>query len=99
MKRAVVMRNDFTVDLSGWYPSRAMQRRDLIKLSPLALASTAIGHRALAETPPAPSQEAIFNVRAFGATGDGRTVDTPAINKAIAAVAEAGGGTLVISAG
>jgi polygalacturonase len=76
-----------------------MQRRDLIKLSPLALASTAIGHRALAETPPAPSQEAIFNVRAFGATGDGKTVDTPAINKAIEAVAAAGGGTLVFPAG
>ena len=35
-----------------------------------------------------------------GATGDGRTVDSPAINKAIEAVAAAdGGGTLVFPAG
>ena len=40
-----------------------------------------------------------FNVRAFGATGDGRTLDTPAINAAIEAAAAAGGGTVVVPAG
>jgi polygalacturonase len=75
-----------------------MQRRDLIKLSPLALAST-IGYTAYAEAPTAVSAEAIFNVRMYGATGDGKTVDSPAINKAIEAVAAAGGGTLVFPAG
>ena len=35
----------------------------------------------------------------YGATGDGKTVDTPAINKAIEAVAAAGGGTLLFPAG
>ncbi len=41
----------------------------------------------------------MFNVRTFGVTGDGKTVDTPAINRAIEAVAAAGGGTLVFPAG
>ena len=82
-----------------------MLRRDLIKLSPAALAAT-VGHISLAHaqvsqsasTEPRPA-EAIFNVRTYGATGDGKTVETPAINRAIDAVAAAGGGTLVFPAG
>src|SRR5579872_1078246 len=71
-----------------------MERRDLLKLSPLALAAT-VGHVSLAEAQTEPhNAEAIYNVRSFGATGDGTTVDTPAINKAIEAVAAAGGGIL-----
>jgi len=69
-----------------------MHRRDLLKASPLVLAST-VGHVALAQSPVAPNaSEAIYDVRKFGATGDGKTVDSPAINKAIEAVAAAGGG-------
>src|ERR1700742_3917576 len=76
-----------------------MLRRDLLKASPLVLAST-VGHVALAQSPAAPNAaEAIYDVRKFGATGDGKTVDTPAINKAIEAVAAQGGGTLVFPAG
>jgi polygalacturonase len=41
----------------------------------------------------------MIDVRRFGATGDGRTIDTPAINRAIDAVAAAGGGTLHFPAG
>ncbi len=78
-----------------------MQRRDLLKLSPLALASAA-GHVVFAQGP-APSADsantAHFNVRTYGATGDGKTVDTPSINKAIEAVAAVGGGTLLFPAG
>jgi polygalacturonase len=76
-----------------------MQRRDLLKLSPLALASTAVGHVAYAQTSVSSEREALFNVRTYGATGDGRTVDSPAVNKAIEAVAAAGGGTLIFPAG
>jgi polygalacturonase len=76
-----------------------MDRRDLLKLSPLALAST-VGRVAFAESPVTPSAaEALFNVHTYGATGDGKTVDTPAINRAIQAVAAAGGGTLLFPAG
>jgi len=42
---------------------------------------------------------AVFNVRAMGATGDGKTVDTPAINKTIDAAVSAGGGTVFFPAG
>ena len=40
-----------------------------------------------------------YSARAFGATGDGKTLDSPAINRAIAACAGAGGGTVVLPAG
>src|SRR2546428_90120 len=40
-----------------------------------------------------------FDVRAYGAKGDGVTLDTPAINQAITAAAAAGGGTVYFPAG
>ena len=40
-----------------------------------------------------------FDIRQFGATGDGHTLDTDAINKAIAAANAAGGGTVRFPAG
>jgi polygalacturonase len=76
-------------------------RRDLLRLSPFALAgvATAFGQVAPAQAGAHLEPVALFNVRAFGATGDGKTVDTPAINRAIEGVAAAGGGTLVFPAG
>src|ERR1700686_1509664 len=41
----------------------------------------------------------IFDVKEFGAKGDGKMLDTPAINRAIEAAAAAGGGTVRFSAG
>ena len=40
-----------------------------------------------------------YNVRAFGAKGDGKTLDHQAINRAIAAAAKMGGGTVVVPPG
>jgi polygalacturonase len=48
---------------------------------------------------PSPGATGIFDVRTFGARGDGKAIDTPAINAAIAAAAEAGGGTVLLPAG
>lgn len=42
---------------------------------------------------------AVFDVRTFGAKGDGKSSDRAAINKAIEAAAAAGGGTVLIPAG
>lgn len=41
----------------------------------------------------------VYNVKAFGARGDGKALDTPAINKAIEVAAAAGGGTVRFPAG
>ena len=41
------------------------------------------------------AQSVVYDVRAFGAKGDGRTLDTPAINKAIEAAAAAVDATLL----
>jgi len=40
-----------------------------------------------------------FNIRDFGAKGDGKTIDSPAINAAIDAASLAGGGTVVFPSG
>lgn len=47
----------------------------------------------------ATAAENMFNVKDFGAIGDGTNLDSPAINQAIDAAAAAGGGTVLIPAG
>ena len=76
------------------------QRRDLLKLSPLAIAGFA-STIASAQTPSRSGglSPLLFDVRSFGATGSGKTLDTPAINAAIEAAAAAGGGTVYFPAG
>ena len=79
--------------MGGW------MRRDLLKVSPLALvgwpgaASSASGGSGVR------SSSALFDVREFGAVGDGRRLDTAAVNAAIEAAAMLGGGTVVFGAG
>ena len=46
-----------------------------------------------------PAGRVVHDVRAFGAKGDGKTLDTDAINKAIETAAGAGGGTVHFPAG
>jgi polygalacturonase len=76
-----------------------MNRRDLLKHSPLALAAS-VGHVSLAEAQTeVHATDALFNVRTFGAAGDGKTLDTAAINKAIEAAVAVGGGTVFFPAG
>jgi polygalacturonase len=41
----------------------------------------------------------VFSVRSFGARGDGKALDSPAVNRAIDAAAAAGGGTVRFPAG
>src|SRR5687768_6226890 len=48
---------------------------------------------------PDPHSTTSFNIKDFGAKGDGKTVDTKAINDAIDAAAKAGGGTVLFPAG
>lgn len=46
-----------------------------------------------------PNHAAVYSVRAYGARGDGKTVDTPSVNRAIEAAAAMGGGTIHFPAG
>jgi len=74
------------------------RRREL-----LALAAGGLAGGAAALLWPAWAQRAdlptTFDVRSFGAAGDGKTPDTAAVNRAITAAATAGGGTVYFPAG
>jgi len=72
-------------------------RRDFLKLAGAGFSGAALAARA-AQAAPVETAGG-FDVKAFGAVGDGKTLDTPAINKAIEAAAAVGGGTVRFPAG
>ena len=75
-------------------------RRDFLKRAGIGIgAATAFGIPQLSGQSSNANANIRFDVRAYGATGDGKTVDTPAVNKAIEAAAAAGGGTVYFPAG
>ena len=70
-----------------------IRRRELLRFAAVGLvaagASTGPVHRSSAREA---DLRASFDVKSFGATADGKTIDTPAVNRAISAAAAAGGG-------
>lgn len=75
-------------------------RRDFLRLTGAGVAGAMVGSVSLPANAKATAAAANqYEVRAFGAKGDGKTLDTDAINKAIDAAAAAGGGTVVVSVG
>jgi len=78
----------------------ATRRGFFSRLSQLTGAAGVLGLRGLSGQSGAPaSGRGTYDVTAFGARGDRKTVDTAAINEAIAAAAAAGGGTVSFPAG
>lgn len=75
-------------------------RRDFLRMAGAGTAIGLYGPSSKATAAPAVDRTLpCFDVRLFGATGDGRTIDSAAINKAIEAAQANGGGTVHIGAG
>ena len=76
-------------------------RRNFLRTGGIGMAAAAlpaVSFAANPETSASPSS-GVFDVRAYGATGDGKTLDTNAVNRAIEAAAAAGGGVVLFPAG
>ena len=79
-------------------PSTA--RRAFLRLSGAGIAGAALSSSPAQAQPAAPAPgSGTYDVKSFGASGNGKTVDSPAINRAIEAAAAAGGGTVRFPAG
>ena len=83
-----------------------INRRRMLLAGSLGAAGAGLGACATAQpqaepptVEPSPMGGAVVNVRHFGATGDGVTVDSVAVNSAIEHAAQRGGGTVYFPAG
>lgn len=83
-------------------------RRDLLKFGSIGLAASlptsfAVAGASTPSSSPSSGAEralaSIFDIRSYGAVGDGKTLATAAINAAIEAAASAGGGTVYVPGG
>jgi len=78
-------------------------RRDFLRTGSIGMAAAAIPAFSFAaaaqDTPATTAVMGIFDVRKFGAKGDGKTLDTDAVNRTIDAAAAAGGGMVLFPAG
>ncbi len=76
-------------------------RRNFLRAGSLGMAAAAIPAVSFAaqKTKGSNPSPGMFDVRSYGATGDGKTVDTAAVNRAIEAAAAAGGGLVLFTPG
>jgi polygalacturonase len=75
-------------------------RRDFLRFGSLGVAAAAIPAMSLvASGQETAASQGLFDVRKYGATGDGKTLDTDAVNHAIEAASAAGGGVVVFPPG
>jgi polygalacturonase len=82
--------------------SKETSRRNFLSVASAGIAGGALGVGARAVDAQANNSSANvggYDVRTFGAKGDGTTIDSPAINKAIEKAAADGGGTVRFPAG
>jgi len=80
--------------------SKILTRKTLLVAAIAAMLVSLFAPLRVTQSSPQRAQELpVYNVKTFGATGDGKTLDTSAINKAIDAAATAGGGTVYFPAG
>jgi polygalacturonase len=76
---------------------KIMNRRHLLCLAPLTLTGSAFASER--QLSPSESGGHVANVRSYGAIGDGKAVDSDAVNRAIEDLSRKGGGTLLFPPG